>query len=161
MDRGASEPAEILSSEITLDRQARRAEIITVDPETLDAIETALDRYREMVASFFSISLTGREGAGFVRYRAGGFYRSHRDAGTIESWPAAARRQISIVVFLNNCRERPGPGEFRGGQLRLLEDIPHDIVPREGLLVAFPAATMHEVAPVEAGTRDVIVDWYY
>ena len=38
---------------------------------------------------------------------------------------------------------------------------PLEITPREGLLVAFDAARLHEVRPVAGGTRDVIVDWFY
>ena len=56
------------------------------------------------------------------------------------------------MVFLN--------GDFRGGELALI-DARVDIVPREGLLVAFDAGTLHEVLPVGDGTRDVIVDWFY
>ena len=36
-----------------------------------------------------------------------------------------------------------------------------EITPREGLLVAFDAARLHEVRPVAGGIRDVIVDWFY
>jgi predicted 2-oxoglutarate/Fe(II)-dependent dioxygenase YbiX len=161
MDRGVAEPAKILDRAITLDRQVRLASSIDVDLRTLAIVEAALDSRRDSIGAFFGLPLTGREGAGFLRYQAGGFYRSHRDQGSVAGWPAAARRRISVVVFLNNCRELPGPGEFSGGQLRLLEDVPHDIVPREGLLVAFPASMLHEVARIGHGTRDVIVDWYY
>jgi predicted 2-oxoglutarate/Fe(II)-dependent dioxygenase YbiX len=46
--------------------------------------------------------------------------------------------------------------------LRLLPDnAPSiDIVPRRGLLVAFPADTVHEVLPVTGGHRDTVVDWF-
>jgi predicted 2-oxoglutarate/Fe(II)-dependent dioxygenase YbiX len=40
-------------------------------------------------------------------------------------------------------------------------DMATIVRPTEGTIVAFPAATLHEVLPVDAGTRDVVVDWYY
>jgi predicted 2-oxoglutarate/Fe(II)-dependent dioxygenase YbiX len=153
MNRGAAEPAEILGADVTLDRGVRFASSIAVDRETLDLVENILDAQREAVAAFFGIALTAREGAGFVRYGAGGFYRSHRDRGSLEAWPAAARRRVSIVVFLNDS--------FDGGVLRLLDPPAQDVVPRPGCLVAFPSDALHEVTPVSAGTRDVIVDWFY
>jgi hypothetical protein len=36
-----------------------------------------------------------------------------------------------------------------------------DVLPHEGMLVAFDAGMLHEVAEVRQGTRDVIVDWFY
>lgn len=161
MDRGASEPAEILDDTFTFDGRVRLASSIEIDPGMLRVVEGALDGQRGAIAGFFDIPLTGREGAGFLRYKPGGLYRPHRDRGTLASWPPAARRRVSVVVFLNTCRELPGPGEFSGGGLRLLDDRPREIVPQQGLLVAFPASTLHEVAPVGIGTRDVIVDWFY
>lgn len=173
MDLGRAEPAEVLNHDITLDRQVRRASSIDVDPETLALVEQRLDSRRDAIGRFFGLSLTGREGAGFLRYGPGGFYKAHRDRGTFTSWPEAATRRIAIVVFLNDGTEVPAArivgagfsrpiGEFSGGALRLLEPgEPFDIVPRQGLLVAFPAATLHEVAPVVDGTRDSIVDWFY
>ncbi len=161
MDDGASEPAEVLGQSMTLESDARRASSVDVDDDTLTLVEAALDRERDAIAAFFGVSLAGREGAGFIRYAPGGFYRPHRDAGELPSWPAAARRRISVVVFLNTCRELPGPREFSGGVLRLLEETPVDVVPRQGQLVAFRADALHEVNPVLAGTRDVIVDWFY
>jgi len=35
------------------------------------------------------------------------------------------------------------------------------VIPRRGLLVAFPSSTPHEVTPVVDGTRDAVVDWFY
>ena len=36
-----------------------------------------------------------------------------------------------------------------------------DVVPRRGMLVAFPATMLHEVTVVRRGVRDAVVDWYY
>lgn len=162
MDRGASEPAEILRRDISLDEAVRQASSIEVDALTLASVEQRLDAGRHTIGAFFGLALTAREGAGFLRYGPGGFYRPHRDHGIVASWPAAAQRRISIVVFLNGSTDGSAAGEFGGGALRLYDAAEaQDIVPREGLLVAFPATLLHEVLPVRDGTRDAIVDWFY
>ena len=154
MDRAASEPAEILGQYISLDSEARKASSVDVDIETLALVEQAIDSERDALAAFFAETLMEREGAGFLRYGPGGFYRPHRDRGSVPSWPDAERRTIAVVVFLNDG--------FSGGVLRLYDDGGiHEIVPREGTLAAFSAATLHEVAPVIDGTRDTVVDWFY
>lgn len=152
MDRGTADPAEILGDDVTLDAGVRRASDISVEPDVVDAIEALLDARRDEVAAFFALPLVEREGAAFLRYGRGGMYRAHRDRGDLPSWPGALRRQVAVVIFLNDG--------FAGGVLRLL-DLGIDIVPREGTLVAFDASTLHEVTEVVSGTRDAIVDWFY
>ena len=161
MDRGVSEPAEILHNGVALDAAVRRASSIEVDPVTLAAIEERFDAARGSLSARCGVGLSGREGAGFIRYFDGGFYGRHRDQGEDPQWPAAARRRIAVVVFLNS-------GGFRGGELVIYPEPPAEtlrdaleITPREGLLVAFDAGRLHEVRPVAGGVRDVIVDWFY
>lgn len=169
MDRGAPEPAEVLQVNIGLDLNARRASSIEIDPAALDAVETRLDAARRAIAAWYNLSLVTGEGASFLRYHPGGFYRRHRDQAIVSGWPAAAHRLISLVVFLNSSRSRAVAGEFSGGELLVFPESRDNpaiaeairVVPREGCLVAFPAALLHEVRPVRAGIRDVIVDWYY
>lgn len=161
MDEGEVEPAEVLADGVALDDTARRASSIEVDPTTLTDIERRFDDVRNLLAGHCGMSLRGREGAGFIRYADGGFYRPHRDRATDVGWPEASQRKLAVVVFLNSR-------EFTGGELVIHLDPPADtgdglirIVPREGLLVAFDAAHLHEVCPVAGGPRDVIVDWFY
>ena len=173
MDRGTTEPAEVFDFGARLDLDARRAMSIEVDAATLDTVEAALDSARAAIAAHYRLSLVGREGPGFLRYGPGGFYRRHRDRAADVSWSGAAERLISLVVFLNSSHTRPAAGAFSGGELRIVPDAelpdsgdvlgsePITIAPRRGVLVAFHAATLHEVRPVTGGIRDVIVDWYY
>jgi predicted 2-oxoglutarate/Fe(II)-dependent dioxygenase YbiX len=168
MNRGLVEAAEILESGIVLDEEARRASSIDVDARTLAAIEQRLDAVRPELSARWGIPLHGREGAGFVRYSAGGFYRPHRDQGEDADWPAAAARRIAVVVFLNSATDRLKRRDFLGGELVIHHDRwgerdrpPSRILPRAGTLIAFDAAWLHEVRPVEHGIRDVIVDWFY
>ena len=168
MDRGTAEPAEVFDSGARLDLDARRAASIDVDAATLETVEAALDSARAAIAAHYRLPLVGREGPGFLRYGPGGFYRRHRDRAADPSWPGAAERLVSLVVFLNSSHTRPAAGAFSGGELRILPDAEGAqgsetiaIAPCRGLLVAFRASELHEVRPVTAGIRDVIVDWYY
>lgn len=166
MDMGVPEDAEVLGAGIETRAAVRLTTHVEVAAEVLEAVEARLDACRGTVGEFFGLPLTGREGAGFLRYQAGGFYLPHRDWAEHSAWPGAARRRVAVVVFLNGSRAVAGEaGAFEGGTLRLLPEepglVPFDVQPREGTLVAFRADALHEVTVVERGTRDVIVDWYY
>jgi predicted 2-oxoglutarate/Fe(II)-dependent dioxygenase YbiX len=155
MEFGRAEPAEILADEPAIDDAARNALSIEIDASERVTVELALDAARPVVAARCGVTLTDREGAGFIRYRPGGFYRRHCDRANDPAWPGAALRRVSVVLFLNS-------GDFTGGELVLYQGTtPVVVAPQEGTLVAFDAATPHEVQPVVGGTRDVVVDWYY
>ena len=162
MDGGEVEQAEVLADGIRLDVQARIASLVEPPPDLVIGVEAKLDACRERVAEALGVPLGECEGAGFIRYPAGGFYRAHRDRGNHPQWEPAARRAAAVVVFLNTSRANGREGEFDGGILRLhLPQGTIDVVPEAGLLVAFPADVLHEVTEVRHGTRDTIVDWYY
>jgi predicted 2-oxoglutarate/Fe(II)-dependent dioxygenase YbiX len=162
MDEGEVEQAEVIAGGIRLDVQARVASVVEPPQTLVTDLETTLDACRERVAEALGLPLGEREGAGFIRYPAGGFYRAHRDRGNDPDWEPAARRAAAIVVFLNTSRAHGLAGQFDGGNLRIY--FPQgtiDVVPEAGLLVAFPADVLHQVTEVRDGTRDAIVDWYY
>lgn len=149
MDRGVGDAAEVIADEIAEQTEVRRTESIEVDEATLAAVEHRLDGQRQAIEAFFDLPLVGREGAGFLRYQPGGFYLPHVDYATDGPWPEAARRAITVVVFLND--------DFIGGVLRIGGV---DVLPVAGTLVAFPADVVHEVTPVRGGLRDTVVDWF-
>ena len=153
MDAGHVESAAVLHDRVEEQDAVRRAAYVEVEAAVLAEVEARLDARRAALAAFFGVPLTSREGAGFVRYPQGGFYKPHRDRAHLPSWPDAARRRIAVVAFLDD--------DFDGGLLRLLEGPSAEIVPRQGTLVAFDADLLHEVTPVHNGTRDAIVDWFY
>ena len=163
MDLARGEPGEVLGASIAQRDDVRRVTSLEVDEDVIAFVEDRLDAARAGIAGFFGVELVSREGSGFLRYSAGGFYAPHRDRGDIRAWPDAARRQAAVVLFLNDSRDAVPGGAFSGGALRLFIDgsKPVLVAPREGLLVAFPADTLHEVTPVTAGTRYTIVDWFY
>jgi predicted 2-oxoglutarate/Fe(II)-dependent dioxygenase YbiX len=149
MDHGTAEPAEVLAGSIAEQQDVRRAESIDVDPRVFAAIEQRLDEQLPALEAFFGVFLSGREGAGLLRYRDGGFYRPHRDQADDAAWPGAAQRAITMVVFLND-------DGFTGGVLRVGDA---DVPPVAGTLIAFAADMVHEVTPVRGAPRDAIVDW--
>jgi predicted 2-oxoglutarate/Fe(II)-dependent dioxygenase YbiX len=163
MDAGACDPAEILEDTIEYQEHVRRTLSIEVDEGTLTRVEWALERARGRLEERSGMPLGVREGTGFLRYLPGGFYRPHRDRGDLPSWPGAARRQLAVVVFLGTSQAAGDPEGFTGGVLRLYPEQgePVDIEPVEGVLVAFPAAMLHEVTRVGDAVRDVVVDWFY
>ena len=163
MDRGAADPAEILEDAIEHQDHVRRTLSIEVGAATLADVEAALESARPSLTALTGMALGIREGAGFLRYLPGGFYRPHRDRGDVPSWPGAAQRQLAVVAFLSTARDAGDPEGFTGGVLRLHPDDadPIDIVPVEGLLVAFPATVLHEVTRVGDAVRDAVVDWFY
>ena len=163
IDRGAADPAEILEDTSEHRDHVRRTLSIEVDPKTPAAVEQWLESARPALGGLTGMALGVREGSGFLRYLPGGFYRPHRDRGDVPSWPGASRRQLAVVVFLSTAREAGDSEGFTGGVLRLYPDDsePVDIVPEEGLLVAFPATVLHEVTRVGDAVRDAVVDWFY
>jgi predicted 2-oxoglutarate/Fe(II)-dependent dioxygenase YbiX len=163
MDAGTGEEAEVLADEIELQEDVRRATLIDVADAVLEMVEATLDSLRAPIAQFYDVVLQSREGTGFLRYETGGFYKPHVDRADVPSWPQTARRQITIVLFLESSRHVDPSGGFSGGVLRLFpeDSEPIEIVPRVGTLVAFPASMPHEVTRITSGRRDTVVDWFY
>jgi predicted 2-oxoglutarate/Fe(II)-dependent dioxygenase YbiX len=163
MDLGTDDAAEIVADHIERHETVRRARSIEIESEILELVETRLEEVRTAVERTVKQSLGEREGTGFLRYQPGGFYRRHRDRGRVDGWPAAARRLITVVIFLNGGFPGDRRREFAGGELCLYPDLAAEvrIRPETGLLIAFPAGLLHEVQPVSHGTRDTVIDWFY
>jgi predicted 2-oxoglutarate/Fe(II)-dependent dioxygenase YbiX len=155
MDLGASEDAEIVGEQIERALDVRRVHTVDIDSAALADLEARVEAARGRIETHFDCALGEREGTSLLRYPTGGFYRRHRDRGSAPGWPAAARRRIALIAFLN--------GDFTGGELQLYPDDDKPIVvrPVTGLMAAFPATLSHEVLPVLSGTRDSVVDWFY
>ena len=163
MDAGTPEEAEVIGDGFEVQQDVRRATQIDIADTVMAMVDAALDAVRIPIASFYGLVLKAREGASFLRYQTGGFYKPHVDRAHVPSWPLTARRQITIVLFLESSRDIEPAGRFSGGVLRLFPDDgdPIEIVPQGGTLVAFPAAMRHEVTRVTSGQRDTVVDWFY
>ena len=162
MDAGMMEEAEVLDHGIHRQSGVRNARLVEPAAAVIDRMEARIESCRDRAATAFALALGDREGAGFIRYPPGGFYRAHRDRGDDAQWEGARRRAVAVVIFLNTSRDVSVAGEFEGGVLRLFfPDGDIELVPEAGLLVAFRAEVLHEVTEVRGGTRDTVVDWFY
>jgi predicted 2-oxoglutarate/Fe(II)-dependent dioxygenase YbiX len=161
MNAGTVEAAEVLERGAHRRPRVRNASLVEPGQQVISLIEGRIERCRDLVGTSLKRVLGEREGPGFIRYPDGGYYKPHIDSGNDPHWPDAARRAASIVIFLNSTG-LGGGGEFDGGLLRLFaSDETTTVKPEAGLLVAFPSDVLHEVTPVQGGTRDTIVDWFY
>lgn len=162
MDDGRPEPAEVLEDEARVRDGVRRAVHVEVGAPILALVDAHLEAQRDAIARFYQRQLGAREGVGLLRYPSGGFYRRHIDRAQVPSWPAAAERTVSVVLFLESSREVDPLGGFSGGLLRVMPEDgdPLEIAPEQGTLVAFLATTPHEVSLVRDGVRDTAVDWF-
>jgi predicted 2-oxoglutarate/Fe(II)-dependent dioxygenase YbiX len=154
MERGEPTPAEVHANGFVVDRQVRRTLEVDVDSTTAEEVERSIAGVCKPVARFFGIPLSGDEGPGFLRYLPGGFYRRHCDV--LSDADGEFPRCVSVVMFLTSAGE-----QCEGGALRIYQPEAFDIAPKAGTLVAFPSDVPHEVLPVTAGVRDVVVDWFF
>ena len=143
--------------------EVRRAWEVDLPEDLHDLLTDRIDSLRPDLEIFFSVRLEPCDAVAAVRYPPGAFYRTHRDASRGPDALDLHRRAVSVVVFANTGAPHP-VAEFTGGCLRLheLAGAPariHDIVPLAGTLVAFRSTQLHEVLPVQTGTRVSVVTW--
>jgi len=88
------------------------------------------------------------------RYEVGMTYGDHIDAAIMGQPPESIRCDIAITVCLNDG------SEFEGGEL-LIDSIglARSWKGRAGDAIVYPADTVHRVAPVTRGVREVAVSW--
>lgn len=140
----------------------RRAWEVELPDDLHDRIVARLGAIHADLETFFQLALEPCEAVAALRYPPGSFYRTHRDRGAEPDRYQLHRRAVSIVVFVNAAL--PPDAAFGGGALRLHEvaGAPsglYDILPEAGTIVAFPSWQLHEVTPVEWGTRLSLVTW--
>lgn len=162
-DRG--QLAEVQASdraELTLDTEARVTWEIPLPEELHTAVVEDVNRIGPALERASGVALQPCDAVAALRYPAGAFYGPHRDVADTPDEHGLHRREVSIVIFVND-----GGGEraeFGGGRLRLYglegnEDDGVDVVPEAGTLVAFPSRLRHEVTRVTEGERQVLVTW--
>lgn len=87
------------------------------------------------------------------RYAEGMAYGAHVDDALMQK-PNAVRSDVAVTIFLNDARD------YDGGELIIGSPFGEQWVKLPaGAAVAYPASTLHRVAPVERGTRLVAVTW--
>jgi SM-20-related protein len=152
-----------------VDQETRRTKTAKVAPDTAGLVEQRLLGIKPELEEHFAVCLTGLQGLQFLVYTEGDFFRRHVDQGSDEDDAAFARaRRVSVVIFLNDEASDPAPDAYGGGALTFYglldsergQGIGLPLTAEPGLLVAFPAATIHEVTPVTHGERYTAVTWF-
>ena len=90
----------------------------------------------------------------FNRYAQGMEYGPHVDTPVMGSMSQAVRSDIAITIFLSD------PRSYDGGELTvLMNGISSQFKLEAGAAIAYPANTLHHVAPVTRGVRDAAIIW--
>ncbi|GAB2588138.1 Fe2+-dependent dioxygenase [Dyella jejuensis] len=90
----------------------------------------------------------------FNRYGQGMEYGPHVDAPIMGSMSNAVRSDIAITIFLSD------PRSYDGGELTVfMNGIATQFKLEAGAAIAYPANTLHHVAPVTRGKRDAAIIW--
>jgi len=85
------------------------------------------------------------------RYRAGMSYGLHTDDAIMGG---GLRSDLAATLFLSS------PTDYIGGELNIPSGFDvHSVKGEAGELVLYPANSIHEVTPIQEGTRDVAVFW--
>jgi len=133
--------------------EIRRSELnwMPKNENTSWVFETLAHVLSSLNANYFGFDLTGlSEKIQLTNYHENnrGTYGWHQDFGNQIS------RKLSLVLQLSD------PSEYEGGQLQLFTSKePINIPKKKGLIVVFPAWTVHQVTPVVKGTRQTLVTW--
>jgi PKHD-type hydroxylase len=86
------------------------------------------------------------------RYAAGMKYGAHTDAAFLPVGPEPLRSDVSCTIFISK------PDEYQGGELLIhLGTEAVGIKGAAGSAVFYPSTTLHEVVPVSAGERIVMI----
>ena len=156
------------SADFVTDEALKRRSETRPSAQTLALVEKRLLALMPEIASHFDVALTGCQMPRLVRYSEGDFYRAHADSSTLADVPAEVKeRRVSVVIFLNDEDDEPGPDSYCGGLTfcGLVDDplwgafgLP--IIGEQGLLVAFRPDIVHEVKPITHGERYTVTSWF-
>ncbi|MET0278775.1 MAG: Fe2+-dependent dioxygenase [Pseudorhodoplanes sp.] len=128
------------------------------DNRQADARDRGLDPVREMVArrilenDLFRIAVRPKRLSPllFSRYEPGMAYGSHVD----DALMSGMRTDVAFTLFLED------PESYEGGELVIESASGEDAVKlTAGAMVAYPATTLHHVAEVTRGRRQVVAGW--
>jgi SM-20-related protein len=172
MGAAATEPATVHDEQerYAVDERRRSTAWAGVSAATESVLQQRLLNLMPRVGSHFEVELTDVQTLQFLVYRPGDYFLPHRDRN--EGADAAAfsrRRQVSVLLFLNEQSDEPAPERYGGGELTFYGLLGDDerarsvglpLTGRAGLLVAFRSAIVHEVTAVTHGERYTVVTWF-
>lgn len=162
-------PVYIRGSDEVIHETIRKTTSFHPSDATVEQIHERLLTQKSALEQHFGQSLTDCEQPQFLRYEPGDFFVRHQDGNTEQlEFDHLRIRRISLIVFLNDYAPEPRENCYSGGALNLYDKdhLPPDgpgpapLFGETGLLVAFTADTMHEVAPVLSGERFTIITWF-
>ena len=162
-------PVYIRGSDEVIHETIRKTTSFHPSDETLSRIHERLLAQKSVLEAHFGQSLSDCEQPQFLRYEAGDFFVRHQDGNTEQlEFDHLRIRRISLIVFLNDHSVEPKENCYSGGALNLYDKDnmppegpePVPVFGETGLLIAFAAETMHEVAPVTSGERFTIITWF-
>jgi len=153
-----------------LDPDTRQTNQIELDPKLESELHARILSVRAKLEDHFHEQLTGCTRPVFLTYGVGDYFKLHRDTVDDPDLPESIqKRKVSISILLNNSDEQDKPFTYSGGALTFyslmndprLKSRGFPLQGEEGVLVAFPSRTLHEVQPVTRGERYSIVAWFY
>lgn len=155
---GGGEPSRVLALEsgiqtLYLDPNVKqRREGLPQDPELVARMhERLMRRALPEIARVFNFQVMRRDALKLLAYPEGaGYFRAHRDNAT----PDVAHRRFALSINLNY-------GEYTGGEFRYPEFAPNRYSPQTGTALVFSCSLLHEVLPVEHGTRYAMTTFLY
>lgn len=130
---------------------------------------------KPVLEQYFDVSLTNCELPQFYLYEEGSFFRPHLDQAAVDDTrfkpedKIAAKRQISVVIFLNSKSKEVKYNCYGGGALTFYGLIKNEkwirygfpLFGEPGMLAAFRSNVLHEVKAVTHGERYTIVSWFF
>jgi hypothetical protein len=127
---------------------ARSASILTscAGIEICNNFESRVKRFiRPLIKEVWQIDLKEISGTQLIRYRLGGYYVEHTDAGD-----DLAERYFSIVCYLND--------NFKGGHTSF-PSFQSSISPSSGKTLIFPSRYLHRADPILSAEKYVLITW--
>jgi SM-20-related protein len=160
-------PVYIEGSDKLVHEDIRRTTSLHPSDETFTTLHRRLFEQKSALEQHFGEPLTDCERPQFLRYETGDFFVPHQDGNTEQlEFDHLRIRKISLIVFLNDHAVHPEVNCFSGGSLNFYDQSqspargPFPLLGQTGLLVAFTAETMHEVAAVTSGERFTAITWF-
>ena len=125
---------------------------VQTDPWLGRIKEILVRRVLPEIQRCFQFQVTQHEVFKLARYNAatGGYFRPHRDNESRDT----EHRRFAMTLNLNT-------GEYEGGQLRFPEYGPDLYQPGCGDAIVFSSSLLHEVVPVTAGKRYVLIGFFF
>jgi predicted 2-oxoglutarate/Fe(II)-dependent dioxygenase YbiX len=144
--------------------------ILGFSDEITAELSRELAAFLPTVAQHYGVDLIDMEPPNILVYKAGCEFKPHVDAGEgLDADGNIRKRNISLIIYLNEESEAGGEGTYAGGNLSFFglvkegefQRIGLPLTGEPGMLVAFPANFLHSVTPVTRGERYVVTSWYF